>query len=116
MALYAQHRAGAACNTNNTTCNTFFFLGAKRQKNRSRKNSFAEILPGRSDFGQTQKKKTLDKFENFVGLVMAFSGVLEKNVVLDTECTMTYRIKNTLVWILFPGTLYLVMVKRSRIE
>ena len=38
------------------------------------------------------------------------------SVVLDTECTMTYRIKNTLVWILFPGTLYLVMVKRSRIE
>ena len=29
---------------------------------------------------------------------------------------MTYRIKNTLVWILFPGTLYLVMVKAAGFE
>merc|ERR1712071_693816 len=35
----------------------FFFLGAKRQKNRSRENAFVRfLLSGRSAFGQTQKK------------------------------------------------------------
>jgi len=67
-------RAGAAGSTNSTTGSTFFFLRAKREKNRSRKNAFAEFLPGGQEFGVAWLKKM--KKSDFV---MATSGVLEYN-------------------------------------
>ena len=49
-------------------------LGAKRQKNRSRENAFAEVLPGRPKFGVRSEKIEHSNF------VMATSGVLECTV------------------------------------
>ena len=74
---FGTYRAGAAGSTNSTTGSTFFFFGAKRQKNRSRENAFPEFLSGRSEFGQTQK--IMRNISDFFGLVMAFSGILDKN-------------------------------------
>jgi len=49
--------SGAAGSTNSTTGSTFFFLGAKRQKNRSRENAFARFFVRRLDFGHVKKNE-----------------------------------------------------------
>ena len=38
-------------------------LGAKRQKNRSRENAFAEVLPGRPKFGVRSEKIEHSNFD-----------------------------------------------------
>jgi hypothetical protein len=55
----------------------FFFLARSARKIDLVKTRLPKFCPGGLISGKSEK--TLEKFKNFVGLVMAFSGVLEKN-------------------------------------
>jgi hypothetical protein len=68
-------------------------LGAKRQKNRSRENAFAEVLPGRPKFGVRSEKIEHSNF------VMATSGVLECNSHFKYPKFSPAALNNSAIWL-----------------
>ena len=68
-------------------------LGAERQKNRPRENAFAEVLPGRPNFGV--RSETIEH-SNFV---MATSGVLECNSHFKYPKFSPAALNNSAIWL-----------------
>ena len=86
-------RAGAAgCQNYQPGCQKKN-LGAKRQKNRSRENAFAEVLPGRPKFGVRSEKIEHSNF------VMATSGVLECNSHFKYPKFSPAALNNSAIWL-----------------
>ena len=86
-------RAGAAgCQNYQPGCQKKN-LAAKRQKNRSRVNAFAEVLPRRPKFGVMSEKIENSDF------VMATSGVPECNSHFKYPKISPAALKNSEIWL-----------------